>query len=320
MLRPLKRVLAKDTRAGIALAARHAGFARVRRLEDGIVSVTARVLDSSANDESWADDAASEAAEMGLGRAPASAVLSADAYQLQLVELPNVPAEELGSAVRWRIKDLIDYPLEEAVVEVFEMPPHSNAASTRTGYAVVSRDEDVLKQIDLVKQADLRMDVIDIPELCIRNIAVRLPQDQDGIAFMHLVEDCGFLTVTRRGVLYLIRRIDTGNRLLAEAAGDEFLLQERIAGIALEVQRSLDYYESHYDCRPITELVLGPGAAVDTLSAALAEQLGLTVSPFRLDDLFRMENDLSTDEQGSCLLAVGAALRSDSASQKAAQR
>lgn len=320
MLRPLKRVLAKDTRAGIVPAARHAGFARVRRLEGGVVSVTARVLDSSPSDESWADCAASEAAEMGLGRAPASAVLPAHAYQLQLVELPNVPAEELGSAVRWRIKDLIDYPLEEAVVEVFEMPPHSNAASTRTGYAVVSRNDDVLQQIDLVKQADLRMDVIDIPELCIRNIAVRLPQDKNGVAFMHLVEECGFLTVTRQGVLYLIRRIDTGNRMLAEAAGDEFLLQERIAGIALEVQRSLDYYESHYDCQPITELVLGPGAAIDTLSTALAEQLGLTVSPLRLGDLFRMENDLSTDEQGSCLLAVGAALRSDSASQKAAQR
>ncbi len=318
MLRPLKRVLARDTRAGIAPAGRQAGFARVRRLEDGVVSVTARVLDTPAHDESWADHAASEVGEMGLDQAPASAVLPADAYQLQLVELPNVPADELHAAVRWRIKDLIEYPLDEAVVEVFEMPRHTNSANMRPGYAVVSRNDDVLQQIELVKQADLRMDVIDIPELCIRNIAVRLPQDRDGVAFMHLVEDCGFLTVTRQGVLHLVRRIDTGNRLLAEAAGDRFMLQERIAGIALEVQRSLDYYESHYDCQPITEIVLGPGPAVDTLATALAEQLGLTVSPLRLEDLFRMESELSAEEQGSCLLAVGAALRSDPAIQKVA--
>lgn len=318
MLRPLKRILARNTRAGIAPASRQTGLARVSRLEDGAISVTARLLDSPANDEGWADSAASQVAEMGLGRAPASAVLPPEAYQLQLVELPNVPAEELRSAVRWRIRDLIDYSLDEAVVEVFEMPRHTNSAGTRTGYAVLSRNDDVLQHVDLANQADLHMDVIDIPELCIRNIAVRLPQDKNGVAFMHLVEECGFLTVTRQGVLHLIRRIDTGNRLLAEAAHDAFLLQERIAGIALEVQRSLDYYESHYDCQPITEIVLGPGVAVDSLESALAEQLGLTVNPFRLDDLFRMENDLSIEEQGNCLLAVGAALRSDTAGQKAA--
>ena len=138
-----------------------------------------------------------------------------------------------------------------------------------------------------------------------------LPQDADGVAFLHLAEDCGYLTITRKGILHMTRRLETGRRALAEASADEFMLQERMAGISLEVQRSLDYYESHYDRRPVTKIVLGPGAELDALPEALTEHLGLTVNRIDLDDLFSLEEALSAEDQGACLLAIGAALRSD---------
>jgi len=318
MLRPFKRGLAKRVRAGIALDGARAGLARVRRLDDGGFSVSARVIDTGEDAQGWADCVAPQAADMSLERTPASAVLPANAYQLQLVEMPNVPADEMLAAVRWRIKDLIDYPVEEAVVELFEMPRHANPGNTPIAYAVVTRKTEVLQQIERMKNADLRMDVIDIPELCIRNIAALLPQDEHGVALLHFTEECGYLTITRRGVLHMMRRLDTGRTELIDASGDEFGLQERISGIALEIQRSLDYYESHYDCRPVGEIILGPGFDLQPLSESLAEHLGLTVSPLVFDDLFQMEEAISSEEQGSCLLAVGAALRADAAASQAA--
>ena len=275
-----------------------------------------RVLTTEGGDREWPDRAASHAASMDLKRTPVSAVLAEDAYQLQLVEMPNVPADELLAAVRWRLKDLIDFPVEEAVVELLEMPRHANPGNAPIAYAVVTRRSEVLQQIELMKRADLQMDVIDIPELCIRNIAVLLPQDADGVAFLHFTENCGYLTITRKGILHMTRRLETGRRELAAASADDFALQERIAGISLEVQRSLDYYESHYDCRPVTEITLGPGADLDTLPAALTEHLGLTVNQIRLDELFSLEDDIPADQQGQCLLAVGAALRSDQSAQQ----
>jgi len=311
MLRKFKRALARNTRAGIALDGAQTGLARVRRLDDGGLSLALRVLTTADADGEWPDRAASHVTSMGLQQTPVSSVLAADAYQLQLVEMPNVPADELLQAVRWRLKDLIDFPLEEAVVELLEMPRHANPGNAPIAYAVVTRRSEVLRQIELMKRADLQMDVIDIPELCIRNIAVLLPQDTDGVAFLHFTEDCGYLTITRKGVLHLTRRLDTGKRELAAEAADEFTLQERISGISLEVQRSLDYYESHYDCRPVTEIMLGPGAGLDALPAALTDNLGLTVNPINLDDLFNLEGDATAEEQGECLLAVGAALRTE---------
>jgi len=313
MLRQFKKALARNTRVGVAVDGTHCGVARVRRTNDGALSLAIRVLESG--DSNWPDHAASPIADMQLEGVPASAVLGANAYQLQLVEMPNVPADEMLAAVRWRIKDLIDYPVDEAVVEILEMPRHANPGHAPIAYAVVTRRANVQQQIDLMKQTDLHLDVIDIPELCIRNIAVMLPHDAAGAAFLHFAEDCGYLTITREGVLYLTRHLETGRRALAAASSDAFALQERIAGIALELQRSLDYYESHYDCRPVTEVTLGPGADLDGLPDALSEHLGLTVKQIDLNALFKLEDATSPGDQGNSLLAIGAALRSGRSAQ-----
>lgn len=319
MLRHFKRDLAKNTRAGIAFDGSSAGLARVRRLGGGRRSLAIRVVETDESDQVWPDRAASCVADMALQQTPVSTVLSRQAYQLQLVEKPNVPAEELLAAVRWRLKDLIDFSLDEAVVELLEMPRNANAGSASMAYAVVTRHSEVMRQIDVMQRADLKMDVIDIPELCMRNIAILLPEDAYGVAFLHFTEECGYLTITRKGVLYLTRRLKTGRRELT-APADDFTSQERIAGIALEVQRSLDYYESHFDCQPITEIALGPGTDLDALPAALKQHLGLSVNEIKLADLFDLEDGWSTDQQGNCLLAIGAALRSDAPTRAAVSR
>jgi len=316
MLRPFKKSLEKHVRAGVMLDNSRAGLARVHRRNDGSLSLAARVFEAAANDE-WPDHADSHVSGMNLQRTPVSAVLPANAYQLLLVELPNVPTDELLAAVRWRIKDLIDFPLEEAAVELLEMPRYANRGHAPIAYAVVSRRDQIVQQIEMMKAADLQMDVIDIPELCMRNIAVLLPQDEFGVAFLHFSDDCGYLTVTHKGVLHMLRRLESGRNALAKASTEAFALQERVAGIALEVQRSLDYYESHYDRRPISEIILGPGVDLDALPAAMTEALGLTVSRLSFDELFSMEHHMSAEEQGDCLLAVGAALRTGPSTRQA---
>lgn len=316
MLRHLTGALAKNSRAGVALDGATAALARVRRQNDGPPNLAIRMLEA---DGDWLGGTARYADDLDLKQTPASCVLSENAYQLQPLEMPKVPKDELLSAIRWRLKDLIDFPLEEAVVELLEMPPHSNPGAPHTGYAVVTQRDVVMRQIESMRRTDLNMDVIDIPELCVRNVAVLLPQDEYGVAFLHFTEDCGYLTITRQGVLHLTRHLDTGRRKIADVASDDFMLQELISGIALEVQRSLDYYESHYDCRPITEIALGPGANLDALPGGLAQNLGVSVQTVDFEDLFCLEDQVASDLQGNCLLAVGAALRTDATTAAALQ-
>ncbi|MDX1517870.1 MAG: hypothetical protein R3288_13580 [Woeseiaceae bacterium] len=298
-------------RAGVMKDGSRIELAVVRRHRDGSLSVDADNVESDREDIDWARDSHAGINHEDLRHARVSTVLDADAYSLQLVEAPNVPAAEMRDAVRWKIQNLIEFPVEEAAIETFEMPPQRHSAGRPMIHAVVAHRDEIMKQISRIRGAKLNLDVIDIPELCVRNIAVQLPQDADGVAFLHFTDDCGYLTITRRGVLYMIRRIETRRGELADAPDDVFSLLERSAGVALEVQRSLDFYESHYDCPPVNELVLGPGPNLDTHASTLADNLGIRVSRLNLDELFTVGTEIRPDVQSDCLLAIGAALRSD---------
>ena len=318
MLRRFKKAHSANVRVGVMQDGSRIELAVVRRLADGTVKVDADNVEDTSDDIDWARDSHSGIGHKDLREARVSTVLDADAYSLQLIEAPNVPDAEIQQAVRWRIQHLIEFPIDDAVVETFEMPAPANPGARPMIYAVVAHHDEIVKAIDRVKNAKLYPDVIDIPELCIRNVATQLPQDADGAAFLHFTDDCGYLTITRRGVLYMIRRIETRRGELADADDDVFSLLERSAGVALEVQRSLDYYESHYDCRPVNELVLGPGHNLDTHANTLAENLGIKVSRLNLDDLFTVGTEIRPDVQSDCLLAIGAALRSNEATRAVA--
>src|SRR4029450_12132281 len=129
------------------------------------------------------------------------------------------------------------------VFDVFEIPDPPRRTNARMMFAVAARSQAIQRVANLISPVARGFDVVDIPELCQRNLSALLPQDQKGVALLTLSDRFAQLVLTREGVLYLTRRID-----LADSGA-----------LALEVQRSLDYYESHYDHSPITHLVLAPG-------------------------------------------------------------
>lgn len=306
-----KRVTS-GSHAGLSIDDARIAFAQVQRKKDGVMQLAATAIDKQANDETWSHWLAKNADHIDLGHSRVTSVLPDGSYQLVLVKLPDVPADEVKSAVRWQIKDLLDFPVDDAIIELFEMPRQSTAGDKSMAYAVATRRSGVQEHVALLHGAGFSLDIIDIPELCTRNIAALLPQDTNGVAFLHFTDNHGILTVTRQGVLYLIRRIEKGRVAINSVSTDNFARSEMISTILLETQRSLDYYESHFDRRPITELVLGPASDIGGLADALHEQLGLTVSSLDLNGLFEMQSAVSPEEQADCLLAVGAALRTES--------
>lgn len=241
-------------------------------------------------------------------RARAVNVLDPSGYRLLLVETPDVPPDELRAAVRWRIKDLIDFHIDDAVVDVFEMPAQARGGRNRTLYAVTAKTETVKQQIDLVESAGLTLDVVDIPELSLRNVAALLETADRGAALLYLAERRSTLLLVRQGVLYLARHVETGTASLAEAGE---LRGDLVAGLALEVRRSLDYFESHYEQTGITQVHTSGLDADDR--EHLARDLALAVNDIDLERLVDTELTLGSDVVRRCLPAIGAALRRDAA-------
>lgn len=246
-------------------------------------------------------------------RAPACAVVDGDDYQVVQIEAPEVLPSEMRAAVRWRLRDAIDFNVDEAAVDIFEMPDPVRRTQSKMLFAVAARDSAVQRIASVLKPVARGFHAIDIPELCLRNVSALLPQDAKGVAMLALGETFAQLVITRQGVMYLTRRIDTGRRFEALATGYIGSNNVDAGALALEIQRSLDYYESHYDQSAIGDLVIAP---VNSRSARLAEALknetSLRITQLDVRDLCNVYKSGELIVNWQCLMALGAALRVDS--------
>lgn len=247
------------------------------------------------------------AGDYHMKRVRCTTVLDASDYSLLLTEAPDVPREELRSAIRWRIKDLVDFHLDDATIDVFDVDSPRARAKQRAMYAVVAKNSAIRWRVDLCDAAGVQLDVIDIPEMAQRNIAAVLPEDARGLAMLAFTPSHGLLTITRQGELYLSRRLDLGTEQLQGPQGIDFFQQ-----VVLEVQRSLDYYDSHFQQPPVVQLTLAPSAAaVPRLTEFLGENLGIKVAAMNLGAHLTCAPAAAEALGGRAWSALGAALRQE---------
>jgi MSHA biogenesis protein MshI len=240
-----------------------------------------------------------------LPRMPVSVALQAGEYQLVMLEAPDVPPAELRAAMRWSLKDLIDIRVEDAVIDVFPVPPQARAAQGKMMYAIAARRNIVEALSATLSQTPL-FDVVDVPELCLRNLLALLPAAQGGVALLHLNGRAASVIVVRGSTFYFSRQMTLHPAENQEAESID------AAGVVLELQRSLDYYERSFDQPPITKLVVAPfGPRAKSLAIELARETGFDVSTLDLNSLLTCSAPRSPELQSQCLLAVGAALREE---------
>jgi MSHA biogenesis protein MshI len=243
--------------------------------------------------------------EKGRASDAISSVLDAADYQLVQVESPDVLPAELKAAVRWRLKDVIDFPVEEAVVDVFDMPEPARRTGARMMYAVAAKSQAIARRVAGLSAAARRFDVIDIPELALRNIAALLPEAADGLILLWLEGDSAQLLVIKQSTLYVTRHV----QFAAEVAEADGL--PNVDAIALEVQRSMDYFESHYDQAPLRHLIVAPRDPHSARYAqALAYDSAMRVELIDLSRAIELAPGVLPADRRS-LLAIGAALRDE---------
>lgn len=254
--------------------------------------------------------------EHQLNRYNASFLLNFGEYQLLVVEAPGVPAAELKTAVRWRIKDMLDFPVDDATVDVIDIPAGKNAQPrNRSLYAVAARNEVIRQRMEDFDAAKLPVSVIDIPELAQRNIASLLEDQGRGIALLSFDESGGLLTFSFEGELYSSRHIDVSLSQLNQPDSEQ--RQRQFDRITLELQRSMDSFERQFSFITINKLVLAPLPPEVNLEAYLASNLYLPVSTLNLDEIFDFStvSGVGPHLRLQCFQALGAALRTEGVAQ-----
>lgn len=241
-------------------------------------------------------------------------LLDVGSYQLAQVEAPNVPEAELVSAIRWSLKETLDYPVENATVAVARIPVEQVSGRPASVYAATVNNAVLAPRIQSFDAAGLDLQVVDIPEMAQRNVAALFEEPNRGLAFLHLDEAGGLLTITFRGELYAVRRVEVSAKQLVEA--NEERRAQMLERVMLELQRTLDNFDRQYGFISVAGLLVAAFPAVPELQPYLAENLYVPVRGMDLSvvcDFPSIPELRDVARQAQCLYVIGAALRTPGA-------
>lgn len=274
---------------------------------------------SSIQQESLKDDHAvkSMTTHLSMANLHCSLLLAQNEYQLFQIEKPNVPADELKQAISWKLKDMIDYPVDQATIDVIDIPTDPNNANRQSYvYAVAAKNSVIGDYMTrLIDYAGSGLEVIDIPELAQRNIAAYLEQEGRGLALLSINSHGGLLTFTSGGELYHSRRIEIDTKQIQDDNSE--LKSSVFERLLLEIQRSLDNFERQFPYITINRLVLAPFMGREDFYDYLKAYLYIPIDRFDLSDVFEFKDQASLGDlsmQASLMPALGAALRGASSS------
>ena len=117
---------------------------------------------SAIQQESLKDDHAvkSMVTNLSMANLHCSLLLAQSEYQLFQIEKPNVPADELKQAISWKLKDMLDYPVDQATIDVINIPVDPNNSNRQSYvYAVAAKNSvigDYMTEINVTSPTGIR--------------------------------------------------------------------------------------------------------------------------------------------------------------------
>jgi MSHA biogenesis protein MshI len=252
--------------------------------------------------------------ELQLDRYRCTTLLKSGNYQIVQVEAPNnVPKAEARSAVRWRIREMIDYPVESATVDALFIPEGEGAAARLPQmFAVAARNDMVAATVKPFNDADIALEVVDIPELAQRNLARHLEPEGRGLGLLAFDADGALLTFTCDGELFQHRRIELSLASFDGASPEQRV--EHYERLVLELQRSLDNFDRQFRNVTVAKVMITPVPDAEDMREYLAANLDVPVALLYLSEVMDFPRIPELHEyarQAQCLQMIGAAMREE---------
>lgn len=238
-----------------------------------------------------------------LQRASCVCLIADTDCDINQIEKPEVDDSELAQALTWRIKDLVSYEVDSAVVDVYPMPVSGKNNTQQV--SVVSADEKtVAAYVQSIQSSGMKLLAIDIHDLVTGNLPVVRQGFKKAQAILSLGDSAGVLSIFNDTDLYLSRHFKIGLSQLGFASGED---QSIYDNLLLEVQRSMDYYESYYGLGSVSVMEIFPRTPVTEKMVLYLQNL------ISYDIDFVVTNNADSDQtpelDSRCFHAYCAALR-----------
>jgi len=209
-------------------------------------------------------------------------VLNAQQSQIVQVDKPNVPNNEITLALKWKIKDLVSISPDNMVLDYFDGP--LLAGGKEKINVVCSPLNELKKIVSIINQDGASVASITTAEFAFAKL---LPKQKHACLLVcQQPNEEVTLIIVKDGNLYFHRRL-RGFSQIASKTEDE-LVMTLIDPLALEIQRSTDYFERQLKQAPIKEIkMLLPMESESFFARKLAENTQQPVTLLTLPEEFK---------------------------------
>lgn len=217
-------------------------------------------------------------------------LIAEDLYQLMLSDMPDVPSTELASAMELKAAELLSYDLDDALIDIIQLPPEAYRSRTRMAFIIAMQKLPLEQWLSTLVQVGIRVPVIDVAITQLRNFGLRV-QNYSASGLFHIESNRSRLILNYNDEMVLSRTFDSGiddldanDDLPKPITSNELFIEEeaqsaiQLESLALDIRRSFDYYESQLGLGAIAELNILCRKNHQYLVESLASRLGVRCS------------------------------------------
>ncbi len=230
--------------------------------------------------------------------------ISGNSVIIRKITLPAMTPEELEDQIAWEAEQYIPFDINDVNLD-FEILDTDLAASGKMTVLLVASKKEIINEYAAVfNEAGLKLVVVDVDSFAIQNIYEQNYDTAPGdvVALVNIGASIMNLNVVKDGISLFTRDVQMGGNLYTEEIQRQFSLsgqdaerikvtldypdkerlKETIARInetlSIEINRSLDFYNSSAEDQRITKVYLSGGCSkVAMLAEAVSQRLGLAV-------------------------------------------
>jgi MSHA biogenesis protein MshI len=291
-----------------------------------------------------AQDFESRLAALGFKAQDVRVMLRPEQYQLLQIDTPAVAPEELRTAARWQIRDMVEAHMDDLTLDVIKVGNDHERAGGHL-FVVAASNSQIRDVLRISQAMHCETAVIDVQDLAQRNLQSAWSRNNGSLSRAHasmVVTDDhqALLTICAHEELFYSRRIDLGEGFMrsnwgdsalpveAEVQGDELSLlvddmeaqarpgmgltqddENRLQRVVIEIQRSLDLWDRSWPKLVLDQLSVYAGARTYEMATWLRQQLGQAVYPLDVDAQFPGFQGGSDADRQICWPLLGELMR-----------
>ena len=284
---------------------------------------------------------------MGLAGQNALAMLGTEQSMLLQIAAPAVPPDELRSAARYQIRDLVDTHIDDLTLDVLHVGDGQDKSAGQL-FVVAATNTVIRDTLQLASSMEWTLQVIDVQEMAQRNLQTAWARaagfaERANAALVVVNDKQALLTISAGGELYYTRRLDLPpgfmtmrwdgamgmetapldaytpvgeympdyGRATSGFGADESTSSsaDRAQRVLVELQRSLDLWERTWTSLPLSGVGVYAGSRSVELADWLRQGLGQNVASMDPASLFTGVPELTEEHKLRCLPLLGMLLR-----------